>query len=74
MKSSNSRLVLLPGVAKLSVMQAIIYSVRVTGTRLVSIVRSREVSAIQGLPMYMEKHSGHLCLLCHRCPQLRGVR
>ena len=52
MKTSNSRLVLLPVVAKLSVMRGIFYSVRATGTRLVSVVRSRGVSAIQGLLMY----------------------
>ena len=47
---------LLLGVAKLYVIAACVQ----TGTRLVSVVRSRGVSAIQGLLMYMEKHSGHL--------------
>ena len=40
-----------------------------------SVVRSSGVSAIQGLLMYMEKHSGHFkCPLRRRYPQLRGVR
>ena len=65
MKTSISRLVLLPGVAKLSVMWGIFYSVRAaTGTRLVSVVRSHEgdvrYSGVANVLKHMETHSGHL--------------
>ena len=51
-KTPNLRQVLLLGVAKLSVVRVISIVCLQTGTRVVSIIQSREVAAKQGFLMY----------------------